>query len=323
MSESDLITRHFAHRGVDSDEVVLGIGDDAAILAYSNSGGGHDSHLAISCDTLIEGVHFPPRGDPEDIGYRALAVNLSDLAAMGARPVWAMLALTVPDQDESWLASFSSGFFSLANQYKVQLIGGDTTRGPLSITITTGGPVDKADALKRDTANVGDIVFVSGYLGDAAAGLAAAAGSQSFDDDGYLEKRFWRPEPRVDLGLALRNLATAAIDVSDGLVADLARLATASQAGALIDIDAIPLSKAMQSGCDRDTALKYALSGGDDYELCFTVAPGNREAVFEIADQLPVTAIGKIRGDAGIYGRDESGTRELDITGYDHFASGI
>ena len=323
MSEIDLITRHFANRGVDSDEVILGIGDDAAILTLSNPGSGYDSHLAISCDTLIEGVHFPPRGDPEDIGYRVLAVNLSDLAAMGARPVWAMLALTIPDQDETWLGSFSSGFFSLANQYKVRLIGGDTTRGPLSITITMGGPVEKDNALRRDTANVGDSIFVSGYLGDAAAGLAAATRPQSFDEDGYFSQRFWRPEPRVDLGLALRHLATAAIDISDGLLADLAKLAGASRAGAVIDIDAIPLSTAMQSACDRDTALKYAMTGGDDYELCFTVAPGNREAVFEIANQIPVTVIGKIRGDAGISGRDETGTRELDITGYDHFASYI
>ena len=230
----------------------------------------------VTVDTIVAGVHFPPDTSAEDIGYRALAVNLSDIAAMGAMPAWATLALTMPAADESWLEGFCAGFFSLARAHDVTLIGGDTTAGPLTVTVQIMGHVPAGKALRRSGAQPGDLVFVSGHLGDAAAGLALIekrADTSNAAHRDFLIERFLRPVPRIGLGKALRGLASATIDISDGLGADLGHILEASGVGARIDPDRLPRSRALIETFEPMRAFELALSGGDDYELCFTLAP--------------------------------------------------
>jgi len=261
--EFDVIARYFDRYKHSRRDVQLGIGDDCALLTVAEK-----QVLAISTDTLVEGTHFLPTIDPADLAYKALAVNISDLAAMGADPAWLSLALTLPKVDEPWLAAFSDSLFEQLNYYDMQLIGGDTTRGSLSLTLTVHGLVPAGRALTRSGARVGDWIYVSGTLGDSAAGLALLQNRLTVtdeDDRRALLARHLRPQPRVLHGQALRDLANAAIDISDGLVSDLGHILKASACGARIDLDAIPYSDAMRRQVAPEQALKWALTGGEDY----------------------------------------------------------
>jgi len=322
MNEFDIIRRYFARPSRDPD-VLIGVGDDAAVLSIHG-------RIAVTVDTLLEGVHFLPGAPPDSIGHRALAVSLSDVAAMGARPRWATLALTLADADAGWLEAFAAGFFALADRYGVTLVGGNLTKGPLAITVeVTGDFPDGAAPLTRAGARSGDDVYVTGTLGDAAGGLErlAASGWDSCaaerDDAGpeaELVERYLRPTPRVEAGRALAGLATAAIDVSDGLASDLDHICAASGCGAEIDVESLPLSAALESVFGTDDALRLALSGGDDYELCFTASPDARD---RIADALaacgtPIRRIGRIKDGQGIEWR-RGGRRVSPQAGYLHF----
>ena len=297
LGEFELIRRYFGRLGASRADVLLGVGDDAALVAPPEG-----QVLVTALDTLVEGVHFMPDDPPDSIGHRALAVNLSDLAAMGATPAWFLLSLSLARVDEPWLAGFAAGMDALATRHGVALIGGDTTSGRLTVSVTVLGFVPPGLALRRDGARIGDAIFVSGSVGDAAAGLALRQGrlTGSPGDAVVLEQRYLKPEPRVVLGSALRGLASACIDVSDGLGGDLAKLCEASGAGADLHGEALPVSAAMQRtvGGARQRAL--VLGGGDDYELLFTVPPERHAAVATLARQLPLSFIGEITAVRGV-----------------------
>ena len=322
--EFDLIARYFNRYRTARRDVQLGIGDDCALLTVAEK-----QLLAVSTDTLVEGIHFLKTIDPADLGYKALAVNLSDLAAMGADPAWVSLALTLPEVNTEWLEAFSDSLFEQLNYYGMQLIGGDTTRGPLSMTLTIQGliPVDRA--LTRGGASVGDWIFVTGSLGDSAAGLALLLEQLTVDNAEYrdtLLQRHLRPTPRILQGQALRGLATSAIDISDGLISDLKHVLTASGCGARIDLDALPLSEALLGSVDGDQALKWALTGGEDYELCFTVPEINRGALDVALSHLGVdfTCVGQMAPlSEGITFLRSGEPVELDWQGFDHFSAGV
>ncbi len=324
LSEFQLIERYFSACGVGRPDVIVGVGDDAALVTVAPG-----QQLALAIDTLVAGVHFPPDVAPADLGHKALAVNLSDLAAMGAEPAWATLALTLPEVDESWLAGFATGFAALAVQHGVQLIGGDTTRGPLTITVQVHGLLAAGKALRRNGAGVGDEVYVTGTLGDAAVALRLwqSEARRSSDPDAIsLYARLHRPTPRMAMGLALRDLASAAVDVSDGLAADLAHVLDASGVGATLDVTRLPLSTALRShwGGSESEARRLALSGGDDYELCFTAPAARRAAVMAAATHADcaVTTIGSIDAAPGLRLLDAGGAEMvLSGAGYDHFAA--
>ncbi|MBV8041460.1 thiamine-phosphate kinase [Pluralibacter sp.] len=319
--EFSLIARYFDRVRSSRLDVETGIGDDCALLNIPEK-----QTLAISTDTLVSGIHFLPDIDPADLACKALAVNLSDLAAMGADPAWLTLALTLPSVDEAWLAAFSDSLFEQLSYYNMQLIGGDTTRGPLSMTLGIHGFVPQGRALKRSGAKPGDWIYVTGTPGDSAAGLAILQNRLTVDDAGdarYLQKRHLRPTPRILTGQALRNLATSAIDLSDGLISDLGHILNASQCGARIDLDALPYSEAMRRHVAPEQALRWALSGGEDYELCFTVPEINRGAL-EVAIgnfNMPYTCIGQLSADVeGMHFQRDGKAIMLDWKGYDHFA---
>ena len=316
--EFDLIERIRRHTEVNRDDVVEGIGDDAAIVAVPAG-----RELAIAVDTLVEGVHFPAGTAPADIGWKALAVNLSDLAAMGATPAWALLALTTPDGDEAFFDGLARGFAELATPYRLALIGGDTTRGPLTVTVAVHGFSAPGEALLRSGARVGDVVMVTGTLGDAAAGLRCLAES---DASAYatLIERLNRPTPRVSAGQALRGIATACIDVSDGLVADLGHICAASGVGADIDAAKLPLSSALLTHFADADALDFALGGGDDYELCFTVPADRAGEVGATLARLGcgATRVGRIVEGTGVRVLDAQGNvHEPARAGWNHFAA--
>lgn len=294
MGEFELIRHHFAGRGPQRDDVPLGIGDDAALLTPPVG-----QALAVTVDSLLAGVHFPLDTPPAEVGYKALAVSLSDLAAMGAEPAWATLAISLPGDDEDWLTAFSAGFFALAARHRVQLVGGDTTCGPLTISVQLHGFVPPAAALTRSGAQPGDHIFVTGSLGDAGAGLAIAQGRLDLKGPPAeaLLHRLWRPQPRIDAGLALRGVASAAIDVSDGLAQDLGHILAASGVGAELAVDALPLSDALLA-CGIEHPWRLAASAGDDYELCFT-APANAEPALADALDCPLARIGRITAEPG------------------------
>jgi thiamine-monophosphate kinase len=306
------------------DDVVLGIGDDAALLQPPAG-----QQLAISMDTLVAGIHFPESTTPQDIGWKALAVNLSDLAAMGAAPAWATLALTLPQAEAGWIAAFCDGFAALARPQGLALVGGDTTRGPLSVTVTVHGFVPPGQALRRDGARPGDHIFVSGSLGDAAAGLtshlaAALLRAPAQEDLDYLLQRLNRPTPRVALGLALRGIASAAIDVSDGLRQDLGHIAARSGVAAVIHAAQLPQSPALARVGDEAQRLHWQLAGGDDYELCFTVPPSALAALHSAvaALDLRVTQIGSIEAGEGVRALARDGSDVvLARGGWEHFAA--
>lgn len=319
MSEFDLIDVIREHCAIAREDVRLGIGDDAAILAVPAN-----HQLVVSTDTLVCGVHFPEATQAADIGWKSLAVNLSDLAAMGATPAWATLALTLPTPDRRWVETFADGFASLAREFKLALVGGDTTQGPLSITVTVHGFVPNDTALLRSGARVGDFVFVTGTLGDAAGGLRLMAEEgQRNDSMEELIRRLNRPTPRVAQGLVLRGRVRSCIDVSDGLLADLGHICVASGVGGEIDVDALPTSIALSSGFDRDERRVLQLSGGDDYELCFTAS---EEVATELLGDLArsgcaATRIGRITDGSGVRVVDAAGNAVGVVRrGWEHFA---
>lgn len=319
MNEFDLITTYFTQRGSVRGDVRKGIGDDAAVVRVPEG-----QELVISTDTLVAGVHFPLETQADDIGYKALAVNLSDLAAMGATPAWALLALTLPENNEAWLKKFSQGFFHLAQNYHVQLIGGDLTRGPSSITVQILGLAPQGSCLYRSGAKAGDRIYVTGTLGDAGLGLREATLPENAltKDQKYFRTRLQRPEPRIAIGQALRGLASAAIDVSDGLAADLNHLLTQSQVGARINVDRLPFSPALERAVSREEAIALALNAGDDYELCFTIPAENTDALAQRLTTIacPYTYIGDITDTLAFtqhyqHGGNYHGT----LMGYQHF----
>jgi thiamine-monophosphate kinase len=328
LGEFDLISRYFTRgpvRSPGSHGVVLGIGDDAALLQVPPG-----AELVAAVDTIVAGRHFLERTDAHSIGHRALAVNLSDLAAMGATPAWATLALTLPRADPLWLQGFASGLFSLAEQHGIALVGGDTTAGPLTVSIQVLGTVAAGTALRRSGAQAGDLLVVTGTLGDAGAGLWLAAGGTPQAQavaaaqpaaSAALIRRFDYPLPRVALGLAARTLASAAMDLSDGLVADAPKLAAASGLGAVIELQRLPLSPELRSITDPAQARDWALGAGDDYELLLAVSPGRYEALAEAAARLdlPLTAIGELRAGSGVSWLLDGRVHVPQVAGYDHF----
>ncbi len=319
LSETGLIERYFRACGAQRADVPLGIGDDAALISVPAG-----CELVATTDTLVAGVHFPHDTAPGSIGHRALAVNLSDVAAMGARPAWALLALTLPQVDESWLAEFAAGFGGLAREHRVALVGGDTTRGPLCVTVQLLGTVAAGGALRRSGARAGDALFVSGTPGDAAAGLALEQSRlQALPEQrDYLRERFLLPTPRVALGERLRQFASACIDVSDGLLGDVGKLAHASGLAAQLEFEALPLSEALLAVLGEERARTLALTGGDDYELCFGVPPAN---LARLAAELPpaawgYTRIGTLSAGAGAAVVRAGTVMEFSHSGYQHFA---
>lgn len=319
--EFSLIARYFDRVRSSRLDVETGIGDDCALLTVPEK-----QTLAISTDTLVSGIHFLPDIDPADLAYKALAVNLSDLAAMGADPAWLTLALTLPEVNERWLESFSDSLFKQLNYYNMQLIGGDTTRGPLSMTLGIHGFVPQGKAMKRSGARPGDWIYVTGTPGDSAAGLAILQNRLSVSNEEqaqYLISRHLRPTPHILAGQALRNLASSAIDLSDGLISDLGHILKASRCGARLDLDAMPYSSALQQAVDPEQALRWALSGGEDYELCFTVPELNRGALDVAIGHLgtPYTCIGQISAEGeGLQLLREGKEVTFDLKGFDHFA---
>ncbi|MGO9935050.1 MAG: thiamine-phosphate kinase [Steroidobacteraceae bacterium] len=322
LGEFELISRFFSRRNAPRAEsgVILGIGDDAALLDVPQG-----ADLAAAVDTLVAGRHFPADTAARSVGHRALAVNLSDLAAMGATPAWATLALTLPSADPEWLEGFSAGFFDLANAHGVALVGGDTTRGPLTVSVQILGHVQHGTALRRSGARAGDLLAVSGTLGDAGAGLlftGAPPANSSRSDVEELIRRFDYPSPRVQLGCSARAIASAAMDLSDGLVGDLPKLAQASGLHAHVFVERLPLSSAMRAAASPQQARNWALAAGDDYELLFAVPPSRYPELKAAADRLnlTLTAIGELRTGAGVTWSLNGQQFAPGGAGYDHFA---
>jgi thiamine-monophosphate kinase len=324
IGEFELIEKYFAalHNDNSTEQsqnnlIALGIGDDAALLNPPSG-----QQLAISVDTLVAGVHFPEHGDARLVAHKALRVNLSDLAAMGATPLAFTLALTLPALDEPWLAEFSRGLKEVATEFGITLIGGDTTRGAqLVITIQVIGTVPIGQALTRSDAQIGDTIFVTGTLGDARAALDIldVPQHQLTTQQQFLLERYYRPTPRILLAQALRGIASATIDISDGLAADLGHILKRSAVGAELRLATLPLSDALHNS---SIAQHYALSGGDDYELCFTAAREHEERIHELSARLstPITAVGRINNNKGLVVRDINGNPvALASTGYAHF----
>ena len=318
MNEFELIRRYFARQPVTRDDVRLGIGDDAAVLAPPP---GHE--LVVTTDLLVSGVHFLPDVDPAALGHKALAVNLSDLAAMGAEPAWFLLNIALPAADDKWLTGFCDGLFALARRYHIQLVGGDTSRAPqIVIAIEAHGFVSAGQALTRAGAKPGDRIFVTGALGDAGLALRHRQGrlKLSAAELPSCVERMDRPQPRVEEGLALRGIASSAIDISDGLVADLGHILERSSVGAKLDLGRLPLSAAYRAHL-AEAGWDVALANGDDYELCFTVPPGNLAALEKIKTRSPgITEIGLIESGSGLRILDAAGKPYLPKTvGHDHF----
>ncbi len=315
LSEFELINRFFTRQAVKQDLTVLGIGDDCALLAPPP-----ESELAVTTDTLVEGAHFLPDTCPRDIGHKALAVNLSDLAAMGARPMWASLALTLPTADEAWLSGFAEGFLALAGRCSVELIGGNVSKGPLTITVQALGSTVAGTALRRSGATAGDRIYVTGLLGQGGLGLKMILGETGIDDGDALD-HLYRPVPRVEVGLQLIGLASACIDVSDGLAADLGHVLVASQVGATLRWDDIPLSVAIRHYVQITGDWMFPLQAGDDYELCFTVPPSAEHTLQQRMAGLNCryACIGRIEERGGLRLEKDGAMRELAMTGYRHF----
>ncbi len=320
MNEFALIRQYFTHASntTEHNGVALGIGDDCALLDLPP---GHQ--LAVSLDTLVEGVHFPSGMAPQHIASRAFTTALSDLAAMGAKPLWVTLGLTLPEANEAWIQAFSQSFISIAQRYNCALVGGDTTRGPLTVTVQVHGAVEASKAIRRSGACMGDTVYVTGSLGDGAASLAYLQNRLIIDAAAqqYLEQCFHQPSARIDEGLLLAGIASAAIDVSDGLYADLEHICMASQVGAKLHLEQIPCSSHWRKHVSREQAIEWIMAGGDDYELCFTVPPEN---VFQVDNciqdgVLCAAAIGEISAVDGIQLCENGTPVTLDCQGYQHF----
>jgi len=319
MDEFSLIEKFFAKR-IQRQDVATGIGDDAAILDVR---AGHQ--LIITTDLLLDGVHFPNSTDPYDVGYKSLAVNLSDLAAMGAEPAWATLNLSLPNADDAWLSGFSDGFFDLARKYQVQLVGGDMARGPLTIGVQAMGWVPEGQAIKRSGARIGDDIYITGYLGDAAIGLKFAAGEvlPQLDSEIQMLRKFNQPEPRINCGIALRGIATSNIDISDGLVADLGHILERSAVGAEVQLADLPVSRQYKETYVAKFGWDPVVCGGDDYELCFTASKEDASVVAEKLKELNLvcTCIGEIREKPGLHLIDnEANEYQTSRSGFNHFA---
>lgn len=316
-SEFDLIARFFTRP---TPEIALGIGDDCALLSPTSG-----MQTAISCDMLVSGIHFFADTDPRQLGHKSLAVNLSDLAAMGAKPLAFTLALSLPSSDETWLEPFSEGLFALAEKHHCALIGGDTTRGPLNICITVFGEIPSNKALRRDRAKAGDDIWVSGTLGEARAALEFLKGTVSLDAAvmGAALTHLQMPIPRVELGMAIRPHAHAAIDLSDGLLGDLSHILNRSKVGAAINIDALPAGPVLHD-LPHDFRLRCMLAGGDDYELCFTAPVSSRPAILEAARQTGTAAavIGTIKNEPGLRLLNAKGEPQaFSDKSFDHFSN--
>ncbi|TCV85434.1 thiamine-phosphate kinase [Sulfurirhabdus autotrophica] len=315
-SEFDLIHRYFTRP---APSAILGVGDDAALIQPSPG-----MVLAVAADMLVAGRHFSYSDKAETVGHKSLAVNLSDMAAMGATPRWALLSLAIKDADEAWLQGFSEGFFALAQQFGVELIGGDTTSGPLNLSVQIMGEVPPGQALRRDGAQVGDEIWVSGTLGDAALGLANMQQRLVLTPAEAVAcmAALHMPQPRVTLGLALRGMATAAIDISDGLLADLGHILERSNVAAEIEFDRLPASEIMRHHIENATAQQCLLAGGDDYELCFTVPAALHQKVSALSKKLdlPLTCIGSIKAGNELTLLKAGKYMLFTVKGFDHFA---
>lgn len=319
MKEFELIKEFFTAQPVSRKDVAMGIGDDCALIQASA-----DKLIAVTTDTLVAGVHFPVNTPARAIGHKAVAVNLSDLAAMGAEPCWISVAITLPEVNEQWLSDFTSGMFELTEYFNVQLIGGDTTKGPLSITITAQGTVPQGKALCRKGAQNGDYVFVTGNLGDAGLALAAINGQVDLnkaDFDKVLHKLNY-PQPQVLVGQLIREYASSAIDVSDGLLADLAHVCRASNLGAIIALDNMPLSAELKANLDDKAAIEMALTAGDDYQLIFTSSAINKVGLETAMSHANVefTCIGQLNTSGEINLTYQDQPFELMQRGFEHFA---
>lgn len=330
LSEFEIIERYFTRpttRPALQSGTRLGVGDDAALLSVPAG-----FELVAAIDTIVAGHHFLPDAAPRAVAHRALAVNLSDLAAMGAKPAWALLALTLPHADEGWLAEFSKGWFDLADRHGVDLVGGDTTRGPLTISVQVLGLVEQGTALRRSGGRPGDLVVVTGTLGDAGAGLAiardggatllpTAADPGNRDWAAQLRARFEFPAPRVEFGRAARGVASAAMDLSDGLAGDLPKLARAGGVAAHVEVNRLPLSPALLRLASRSQALDWAVSAGDDYELLMTVPRAAYAHLHDLAHgcALPLSVIGELREGHDVTWSMDGADISARMTGFDHF----
>lgn len=309
VSEFSLIQRFFNQQKLKNSSTRMGIGDDCALLSIPD-----DCDLAITTDTMVENVHFFKGADPEQLGHKLLAVNLSDLASMGATPLSVTLALTLPDVDENWLERFATGFLSLAERYGVDLIGGDTTSGPLTLTVQAMGLVPKSGALIRSAAKVGDLIYVTGNIGDAGLGLKILQGYNCNDTELAL-RRFHQPNPACEAGIALRGVANACIDVSDGLLGDLGHILEQSKVGACLIWDDLPFSEAVRTYINETGDWLMPLNAGDDYELCFTVSPQKATQV-----SIDCKKIGVIESVAGLRLNKSGFIQTLEAKAYEHFS---
>ena len=319
MKEFNLIKRFFTEQVINRRDVVLGIGDDCALLAPAER-----QHIAVTTDTLVSGVHFPLDTTPRAIGHKAIAVNLSDLAAMGAEPTWISLALTLPKFDHQWLEEFSAGLFELCEYYNIQLIGGDTTQGPLSVTVTAQGLVPVDTHISRSGAKSGDWIYVTGELGDAALALQHIQGKVVIENvfkEQVLSKLDY-PKPRVLAGQNLREYASSAIDLSDGIIADLGHICEASGVGANIVLDSLPLSEVLKKTLGLEQAIELALAGGDDYELLFTVSEDNKVGMETTMRNsgVPFTCIGQMNMSGKITTTMDSKVVPINVKGFEHFS---
>lgn len=323
IGEFEIIKKYCLPQTVRRADVALGIGDDAAIVDIPAG-----QQLVITTDTLVSGVHFLDSDPPYAIGFKAIAVNLSDVAAMGATPCWVTLSLTLPKVDEDWLKEFCRGFFELAGRYGTQLIGGDMSQGPLSITVTAFGQAPAGQALRRSGAKAGDLIYVTNTLGDAGLGLRMSSESNAEKNldasfrwhDSVPLARHFCPEPRVDMGIKLRGIASTAIDISDGLAADLGHILEESQVGAEVTVDKIPMSKTLLQTVSASNALDLALTAGDDYELCFTVPPAKTALLEKALANSHYTCIGTITSEKGLNLHYSNGKKYSgNLKGYEHF----
>lgn len=309
LSEFSLIDRFFTRQRVNNPTTRLGIGDDCALMAIPE-----DCELAVTMDTLVENVHFFAGTDPESLGHKVLAVNLSDLASMGAKPLSVTLAMTLPRVDESWLTAFAKGFLALAERHGVDLIGGDTTSGPLTLTVQAMGLVPKGQALTRATARAGDFIYVTGPIGDAGLGLKIKQGYASSRPEGALH-RFNRPDPACAAGMALRGVATSCIDLSDGLAGDLGHILEQSQVGACLEWESLPFSEAVREYIQDTGDWSMPLVAGDDYELCFTLSPENASLL-----KMACHKIGIIEQETGLRLRKAGNIDTFKAKAYEHFS---
>jgi len=319
MNEFEIIDQFLALKTKNRKDVLQGVGDDCALLKVPRG-----QRLAVSMDTLIAGVHFLPDCPPEDIAHKAIAVNLSDLAAAGAEPSWITLSISLPDNNEQWLQAFHRGLKKMVEHFGVQIVGGDTCKGPLSITVQAHGFVPENVFCKRSTAKAGELICVTGNLGDAALGLLVAQGKinpSSAEVKNYLLKKYQAPYPRVAAGIVLRGLATSGIDISDGLLADVAHISRASNVGVLLRWERIPVSDQAKQVADKSLLMKSALSGGDDYELCFTIKEDELDSITQTLETvgMPCIPVGRMTGKPGV--RVLDGKKDVKITdfGFQHF----